>query len=399
MVRVGTALCRDVPWLIPLHVIYIHEKTHKLRHRNCRMRIVHLEGCLLRKVLQRTVLSQMLLERFLKGCGYEEILLLQTKLLACVVVVVRVKDLCDGAGKILLLDSLVIVTLVEGRQLEIHDCFSIPDAERVDNAVLISNDRNIVGYRADRGIILIDIAVLADRRVVLHTGISAETNLMSVLRSLQLERISVLQPVIRNFFLETVLDLLLEHAVVITDSAAVCMVSASREGLHETCRESSETAVAERRIRLLILKCIQIETELFERIFYALVLTEVQKIVAECTPYQEFHGKVIDDFCAALFETLAGCHPVVNDLRLDNVRNCLIQFLLGGILEVLPVKHLYRIAYLLLKCLLIKSSAFHESSGCFLCQVLIRPFVIGLRTRSAFSFSPRALKLHNCFSV
>ena len=314
-------------------------------------------------------------------------------------VVVRIEDFCDSAGKILLLDSLIIMSLVEGRQLEVNDRLGIPDTERIDYAVLVSHDRNIVRYRANRGIILIDIAVLADRRVVLNAGISAETDLVRVLRSLQLEGIAVLQPVIRNFFLETVLDLLLEHAVVITDSAAVCVITAGRKGLHKTCRKSSETAVSESRIRFLILKCIQIKTELFERIFYALVLPEVQKIVAECTPYQEFHGKVIDDFCAALFETLAGCHPVVNDLRLDNVRNCLIQFLLGGILEVLPVKHLYGIAYLLLKCLLIKSSASHESSGCFLCQVLIRPFVIGLRTRSAFSFSPRALKLHNCFSV
>ena len=113
MVRVSTASRCDIPCFVPLHAVLVHKKTHKLRYSYRRMRVVHLESSLLRQVLKRAVMSHMLCERFLKRCRYEEVLLLQTKLLTCIVVVVRVKDLCDRAGKILLLDSLVIMAFIK----------------------------------------------------------------------------------------------------------------------------------------------------------------------------------------------------------------------------------------------------------------------------------------------
>ena len=98
---------------------------------------------------------------------------------------------------------------------------------------------------------------------------------MRMLRTLQLERIAVLQPVVRHLALETVLDLLLEHTVGIADAAAVSVVAARCERVEEAGGQSSETAVAESRIRLLVLKHVDVEPELLQSLAHAIVLAEV----------------------------------------------------------------------------------------------------------------------------
>ena len=50
----------------------------------------------------------------LEACRYEEVLLFQSQLFTCIVVVVRVKDFYDVAGKVLLLYSFLVITFVKG---------------------------------------------------------------------------------------------------------------------------------------------------------------------------------------------------------------------------------------------------------------------------------------------
>ena len=66
MVRVRAALCRDIPCLVPFKVMLVHKKTHELRNSDRRMSVIHLEGCLIRQVLQSAVLSQVLCESLLE---------------------------------------------------------------------------------------------------------------------------------------------------------------------------------------------------------------------------------------------------------------------------------------------------------------------------------------------
>ena len=64
------------------------------------------------------MLSHVLLYSFLYGCGDEEVLLLQTQLLTCIVIVVGVQNLYDITCQVLLLYRLLVITLVKGIQLE-----------------------------------------------------------------------------------------------------------------------------------------------------------------------------------------------------------------------------------------------------------------------------------------
>ena len=77
------------------------------------MGIIHLEGCLLIELPDIGMRSLIVIDRILHRRGDEEILLLQTQLLACIVVIVRIQDLDDVSCQVLLLDSLLVITLVK----------------------------------------------------------------------------------------------------------------------------------------------------------------------------------------------------------------------------------------------------------------------------------------------
>ena len=92
----------------------------------------------------------MLLHVFCNGslntCRYEEILLFQTKLFTCHMVIIRIKHLADGTCQILLLYCLLIITLVKGIQIEGINCLRIPDTKCIYYIIVISNNRQIVRH-------------------------------------------------------------------------------------------------------------------------------------------------------------------------------------------------------------------------------------------------------------
>ena len=64
---------------------------------------------------------------FLYAGGYKEVLLFQTQLFTCHMVIIRIKYFYQVAGKVLLLDSLLILTFVEAVKLKRVHCLCIPD--------------------------------------------------------------------------------------------------------------------------------------------------------------------------------------------------------------------------------------------------------------------------------
>ena len=113
VVCVGDCLRGDLPRLIPAQAFLVKQNAHQLGDSDRRMRIVHLEGCLLIELVDIAVLSLVLCNRLLNRRGDEKVLLLEPQLLAGIVVVVRVKNLDDVARQVLLLDRLLVVTLVK----------------------------------------------------------------------------------------------------------------------------------------------------------------------------------------------------------------------------------------------------------------------------------------------
>ena len=179
-------------------------------------------------------------------------------------VIVRVQYLYDISCQIFLLYGFSIITFVERLQLEVYDWLCIPDAKGIDYIIAISNDRHVVRNSQYRLISLMNKVICLCICIINNFYMTAETNLFCILRTTQFEWVTIFQPVIRNLYLITVLDFLFEHTITVTNTAAICTISQSSQGIQEACCKTSKATVSKCRVRLLILNDIQIKSQFIQ---------------------------------------------------------------------------------------------------------------------------------------
>ena len=168
----------------PGQIIIIHQHTHQLCDSYSRMGIVQLEGNLLIEFMDIVMLSHVLLYSFLYGCRDEEILLLQTQLLTCIVIVVGIQNLYDITCQVLLLYRLLVIALIKGIQLEALYRLRIPDTQGVYNAIAITHDGEIKRNCLNRLITFLGKYISAIL-IGVYTDITAELYDLGVFRSAQ----------------------------------------------------------------------------------------------------------------------------------------------------------------------------------------------------------------------
>ena len=354
VVRISTGLRRYLPCLIPAKSFLIQKDTHQLCDCYSRMGVVQLECCLL---IEFTDIFMALLIFFnccLYTCRDEEVLLLQTQFLTCIVIIIRIKDIDDVLCQILLLNSLLIITLIEGIKMEIIDCLCIPYTQGVDDVVVVAEHRNIIWNRAYRLVALLNKIVSLVLLIILHTHIATEFYDLRILRTAQLKRVAILEPVIRYFHLITILDFLLEHTITVTDTAAVCRISKRCKRIEEARCQTAKAAVSKCSIRLLILNHIEVKAHLIQRFLYFLICTQVDQIISKRTPHQKLHGHVINRLRIIDLILLLRCQPVIDDIILHRIGNSLKQLLLCCFFDCFPVEGFHILLNALFELFLVK---------------------------------------------
>ena len=159
-------------------------------------------------------------------------------------------------------------------------------------------------------------------------GSASQMRRVSTTWSAQFERIAVLKPVVRNFLLIAVLNLLLEHAVAVADAAAVGRISQGCQGIQEAGGKTAQTAVAQCRIRLLVLNHVQVKSQLIQSLPDFLLHAHIDDIIAQGAAHQEFHGEIIKSLGILPVHLLLGRNPVIHDHLVDGVAHSL-EHLLG----------------------------------------------------------------------
>ena len=344
MVGVGHGSGGQIPCLVPFESVVVHEQSHQLGNTEGRMGIVHLEDQLVGQVGQVGVVAQVLLQSGLQGGGNEEILLFQTQLLAVPVVILGIKNITDRPGQSFLLHGLLVVALVEGLQREVDDGLGVPDPQSIYEAVAIADDGHVIGHSLDGPVIgLLEHGAAARAGIGYHAAI--EMDVLGILGPAQLQGIAVLKPVVRNFLLEAVHDLLLEHTVVIADAGTVGGIVQGRQRIEEAGCQSSQTAVAQSRIGLLVFDGIDLEAQFLEGFLDGAVGHQVDGVVAEGAAHEEFHGHIYDCLGILIFECPLGLHPAVDDLILQCQSGSLKDHLLCGFLHGAAVHGPYVVFY------------------------------------------------------
>src|SRR5262249_19228273 len=92
VVRVRDRAARDVPGVVPAQTMDVDEQAHQLGDRDRRMRVVELNGDLVRQLVEVRMVRREAAENVLERRADEEILLLEPKLAAHLRRIVRVED-------------------------------------------------------------------------------------------------------------------------------------------------------------------------------------------------------------------------------------------------------------------------------------------------------------------
>ena len=190
------------------------------------MGVIQLETYLFRQPVNVIMFLHIFSNRPLYAGGNKEVLLFQSQLFTGDMVVVGIEDLTDGTGKILLLHSFLVVSLVKRIQVKGINGLGIPDTKGIHDTVAVSHDGNVIGNRLSGLIILLHIAVTS-ALILADSYMPAKFYLGGIFRTLHLKWIAIFQPVVRRFDLETILDLLHKHTVFVANTAAISRISKS----------------------------------------------------------------------------------------------------------------------------------------------------------------------------
>ncbi len=354
MVRIRAGLLGDLPGFIPFQLFLIQQDAHQFCDRDCRMSIVHLDTYFFIELSDIRMVLFISLDRSLQGSGYEEILLFQTELLAGIMMVCRIEHLAHGLCQVRILAASLVVAHVKAFQIEIIHRLGIPQTQRVNDAVLVADHGHVIGD-SQHGLIALLYITGASVLIGLIAGIAAEFDFLRMGASADLKGILIaVQPSVRNFLLIAVFDLLAEHAVFVADTTAVCMIAERRKGIQETCGETSEAAVAERPVSLLVLDRIVIHAELCKRFLHFLQSADIDDIIAERAAHQEFHGHVIDHLDILIRGSFSGIEPGIDDLLLQSGCRRSEDLCIGCFLDCRLGIHLHELRDSLLKFFLVK---------------------------------------------
>ena len=289
VVGVGERSAGDVPCLVPGQGVLIDQEPHELGDGDCRMRIVQLRRELLMKALERHVLRARDAEHVLDRAGDEEVLLLETQLLAAQLFVIRIEHLAQVLRGDFLIHGAVIVAAVEGGEVERLGRLRAPQAQGVRGVGAIAQDERVVGNPMHdlvrnpshaRPLVLVDVVL----------GGAAEFNVHGPLGPRQLPGVAESQPFVGFLDLPAVDDLLLEDPELVANAVPERGNLERCHRIDEARRQSTETAAPEPRLLFLPQQLLEIEPELRHALPNGLGDAEIQQVVAEMRPHQELGG-------------------------------------------------------------------------------------------------------------
>mmetsp|Transcript_74151 Transcript_74151/g.163987 ORF Transcript_74151/g.163987 Transcript_74151/m.163987 type:complete len:458 (+) Transcript_74151:1250-2623(+) len=293
VIRVVASPRCKVPCNVPVQMLHIYQDAHQLRHGDGRVRVIHLDRDLIGKLLPLSarVLDE-LAEDILDRGTAEEVLLPQAQDLALVLVVVGIKHRGDVLSPASLLDGIRIVALVEGVKIELRGGASAPQAQVVGVVSVEAWDGIIVGHGLD------DLApgVTNTPLPVFVAGLlcgTAETHWVGDVRPGDLPWASVAEPEVGALHLASILDVLLEHTIVVTDAVTPARQGEGGHGVEEASSQAAEATVAQCRVILLIEKLLQGDAKVLECVLKVLLQIEVCQRIVHKTAHEVLGREIV----------------------------------------------------------------------------------------------------------
>ena len=327
VVGVGHGRLRDALGLLPRQTLLIHEDAHQLGNDHRRVRIVDVESDLLRELAHvRAVDALEVLDRVLQRRADEEVFLHQAQLLAVIGVVLRIEHLGnlrrDGVA---VLRGAVVIARGELFKVEVLRQHGAPRAQAIHHVAVVADDRQIIRHSDDVFRVLEGDVIRAAHPVFDH--LAAEADLHRVALGRNLPGVAVGQPLVRHLDLLAIHDALTEQAVFIADGAAHRRQVQRRQRIEEARGQTAQTAVAQRRFRLLVKHAPQGQPQLLERLFIFLGGAKVEQVVVQPAAGQKLDGEVIQALGLLAAAGFLLKSPLEHDLVANGARHGSVDLL------------------------------------------------------------------------
>ena len=311
VVGVGQGAAGDVPRLIPVVIVLIHQQAHQLGHAQGGMGVVDVDGHLVGQVVQAPVLPQVLSQNGLHRGGHQQILLAQAQPLALGVVVGGVEHLGNDLRHGVPLQGLGVIAPGEGGHIEALGGLGGPQHQGVDGLAVIPGNIHLVGHRHDG--LVVQVGGPEAAVVLPGVDVSAEAHLHRLALVGHQPHVAHAQPVVGELHLPAVHDLLLEDAELIADGIARHGQIQAGGGVHVAGGQTAQAAVAQTRVGLDLVQVVDIHAALVQGLGEHVLQPQVVKVVPQGGAHQKLHGHIVDLLALVLaveLRALAGQHPV-----------------------------------------------------------------------------------------
>jgi len=293
--------------------------------------VVELNGSIVGKLRVRKAHLAETAHDILKCGRAEEVLLLETQFLA-LGSGLGIKNLGDVLVLLTLVKSSVVVRVlvlaVELLQIENGGRSGAPETE-VDCVLCAkARDRSIIGSGNDN---MAALPAMTDLTRTHNTADRAtKLDLVVHITTADLPRVATLKPVVRNFSLLAVDNVLLEHSKLIADTIAPGRIVQSGKRVEETGSKTTKTTRTKSCISLFVIEVLEVAAKGLESLGEVGGKTHVGNGIAEITTHKILNGKVVHALNAAVVEMLLGIVPELNHTVSDTVG--------GGLVESIGIK-------------------------------------------------------------
>ena len=306
VVGVAEGLLSDVETLLEGEALR-HQKPDQLRDADGGMSVVELDGVVGGELVHGELFPLEPEHQILQGSGGQEVLLLQPQLLTGAGGVVGVQDPGDILHRVLLLDGLSVLLLVEPLEVEVLHGFALPETQGADVVRLVADDGHIVGHGAD--------GLVSELHQHLVGGTAAAPGIAEPL------------PVIGSLVLIAVPPALLEEAVFIPDAVAVQRQVMGGSGVQEAGGEAPKAAVAQRAI-LDLLEHVDIEAVGGEGLLHLVQDPQVVEVVVDHAAREILCGEIVS--APAAFMLMTALVPGVGDSVHDQLAQGVVNLIHGS---------------------------------------------------------------------
>ena len=268
------------------------------------MSVVQLDGDLVGELLPRALALLEAANNVVERSSAPEVLLLEAKLLTALKVVVGVQNSGNGFSTLLVRYRTLILARVELLEIEFAaSSLAAPETEVVAGTGLVTRDRDIISHSLDnlatlpRGLLLALIVLPA-----IYVAVELDVNCDVV--SLKFPWVEV-EPVIWDFNLVSVNDLLLEDTVSVSQTVAPSWVVQGGHRIEEASGETSKTTITKSSVVLLRDYIFHAESEIGKALY---------NLVSEangCSSASK-DSLVAMSFCSTLSIALSRARPIKN---------------------------------------------------------------------------------------